>query len=358
MSRPSSPTVRFMTDINNETTDGWTRLPTPTNNTTSGWDNIPSPPPLPSTVFEEPNHALLHWSHCYDDYCETHRHAKDNHNYHPRRAEGSRRRGPRRQQACECNVPHPYELANAIRIKHLNPRKACADWNKGKRVCKACGYLVRLEGHEERCGANTSLPAEVKTEEEEVGRMIDEQNEAPPAAAAPVAPDNEVPEDLAIEQNEVPDINNLIRTTAISQQQATISLIAAQRIIVDHQTQLAPRLERQDADHEQLGRMIHEVRQITVEQRRVTNQLNAQRRDWLDARLHASWIQRPSPFRAAPRRRTPNLDLAGASVWRGGVLSRIWRDRLLGAAAGAVITAAGLWVAAVSTATICWIFRR
>jgi hypothetical protein len=39
-------------------------------------------------------------------------------------------------------------------------------------------------------------------------------------------------------------------------------------------------------------------------------------------------------------------------------VSRIWRDRLLGAAAGAVITAAGLWIAAVSAATICWIFRR
>jgi hypothetical protein len=333
-----------MTDINNETTDGWTRLPTPTNDATSSWDSIPAPPPLPPTVFKEPDHASLHWSYCYNDYCETHRHAKDNNNYHPRRAEGSRRRGPRRQQACECNAPHPHELASAIRTKHLNPRKACADWNKGKRVCKACGYLVRLEGHEERCGANASPPAEVKTEEEE--------NEAPPAAH-----ENEDPENLAIGHDEAPDIGNLIRTTAIAQQLATISLVAAQRVIVDHQTQLAPRLERQDADHEQLGRMIHEVRQIATEQRRVTNQLNAQRRDWLNVRLRASRIQRPS-FRASPPRRTPNLDLAGASVWRGGVLSRIWRDRLLGAVAGAAITAAGLWVVAVSAATISYASRR
>jgi hypothetical protein len=342
MSRPSSPTVRFMTDINNETTDGWTRLPTPTNDATSGWDSIPAPPPLPPTIFKEPDHASLHWSHCYNDYCETHRHAKDNHNYHPRRAEGSRRRGPRRQQACECNVPHPYELANAIRVKHLNPRKACADWNKGKRVCKACGYLVRLEGHEERCGAGATPTypprAEVKTEEEE----------------------NEDPENRAMEEdeNEAPDVNNMIHTAAVAQQLATISLVAAQRIITEHQEQLAPRLERQDEDHERLERMLQEVRQVTAEQRQVTNQLNAQRRDWLNARLRASRIQRPSPSRATPRRRTPNLDLAGASVWRGGVLSRIWRDRLLGAAAGAVITAAGLWIAAVSAATICWIFRR
>jgi hypothetical protein len=197
----------------------------------------------------------------------------------------------------------------------------------------------------------------VKTEEEETGRMDDEENEAPVPTAAPAAPESEDPEDLAIGQDEAPDINGLIRTTAISQQLATISLIAAQRIIVDHQTQLAPRLERQDADHEQLGRMIHEVRQITTEQRRVTNQLNAQRRDWLDARLRASRIQR-SPFRVTPPRHTPNLDLAGASVWRGGVLSRIWRDRLLGAIAGTVITTAGLWVVVVSAAAISWIFRR
>jgi hypothetical protein len=38
---------------------------------------------------------------------------------------------------------------------------------------------------------------------------------------------DEDPEDLAIERDEAPNINNLIRTTAIAQQQATISLIAA-----------------------------------------------------------------------------------------------------------------------------------
>jgi hypothetical protein len=103
--------------------------------------------------------------------------------------------------------------------------------------------------------------------------------------------------------------------------------------------------------------MIHEVRQITIEQRRVTSQLNIQRREWLDARLRASRIQR-SPLHTTPRRRTPNLDLTRASVWRGGVLSRIWRDRLLGAAAGAIVTAAGLWVVTVSAVAIIYILQR
>jgi hypothetical protein len=50
------------------------------------------------------------------------------------------------------------------------------------------------------------------------------------AAAAQAAPENKDPEDMAIEQdkNDAPDIDNLIRTTAISQQLATISLIATQ----------------------------------------------------------------------------------------------------------------------------------
>jgi hypothetical protein len=183
----------------------------------------------------------------------------------------------------------------------------------------------------------------------------DEENEMPAAAAAAPELENE-------DENEAPDVNNMIHTAAVAQQLATISLVAAHRVITEHQEQLAPRLERQDEDHEQLERMLQEVRQVTAEQRRVTNQLNAQRRDWLDARLRASRIQR-SPFRdtpprSSPRHRNPNLDLAGASVWRGGVLSRIWRDRLLGAAAGAAITAAGLWIIVVSAATICWIVRR
>jgi hypothetical protein len=36
-------------------------------------------------------------------------------------------------------------------------------------------------------------------------------------------------------------------------------------------------------------------------------------------------------------------------------VSRIWRDRLLGAAVGVIITAAGLWVAASIAATISYV---
>jgi hypothetical protein len=132
----------------------------------------------------------------------------------------------------------------------------------------------------------------------------------------PEEEENEDPENRAMEEdeNEAPNANNMIHTSAVAQQLATISLVAAQHVITKHQEQLAPRLERQDEDHERLERILQEVRQVTAEQRQVTNQLNTQRRDWLNVRLRASQIQRPSPSRATPQRRTPNLDLAGASV--------------------------------------------
>ena len=41
-------------------------------------------------------------------------------------------------------------------------------------------------------------------------------------------------------------------------------------------------------------------------------------------------------------------------AWR---VSRIWRDRLLGAAAGTILTIAGLWFALVTGATVCYIFQ-
>jgi hypothetical protein len=38
-------------------------------------------------------------------------------------------------------------------------------------------------------------------------------------------------------------------------------------------------------------------------------------------------------------------------------LSQIWRDRLVGAAAGAILTIAGLWFVLVAGATAAYVFR-
>jgi len=70
------------------------------------------------------DHVSLHWTACYDDYCGAHRQMKDD-NYYPQRGNDRRRRNHR---PCSCPHAHPFELAEVIRNRQLNPRKACADW--------------------------------------------------------------------------------------------------------------------------------------------------------------------------------------------------------------------------------------
>jgi len=36
-------------------------------------------------------------------------------------------------------------------VRHLNPRKACADWQKEKQVYPDCQFLVNLNDHHLRC---------------------------------------------------------------------------------------------------------------------------------------------------------------------------------------------------------------
>jgi hypothetical protein len=68
-------------------------------------------------------------------------------------------------------------------------------------------------------------------------------------------------------------------------------------------------------------------------------------------------IHRHHQHQPQRRHQAPHLDLAGASVWTGDLLSQTWRDRLLGATAGALLTIAGLWFALVTGATISYVLR-
>jgi hypothetical protein len=135
-----------------DTAEGWTfadnhtitsEFPTTTNN----WDAPPTAPTPPLEQSRTDNHASLHWTACYDDYCGVHRQMKDN-NYYPRE-----NRRSRRPQICDCPLSHPEELLQITRERRLNPRKACADWHKGKRACPDCRFLVRMENHHLRCSA-------------------------------------------------------------------------------------------------------------------------------------------------------------------------------------------------------------
>jgi hypothetical protein len=52
-----------------------------------------------------------------------------------------------------------------------------------------------------------------------------------------------------------------------------------------------------------------------------------------------------------------DLKYGTTAPWGPIYLSRIWRDRLLGAAAGAILTIAGLWFVLVARATATYVFR-
>jgi len=146
---------------------------------------LPAPSPPLSAVGQPSanDHAFLHWTACYDDYCNAHRQMKDD-NYYPQRGND---RHQRNHRPCSRPYPHPFELAEVIRNRHLNPRKACADWQKGKRVCPKCRFLVNMEEHHQSCQTTAQrtpvadiMPA---PEEQELPGPI-EENQEPHAAAA------------------------------------------------------------------------------------------------------------------------------------------------------------------------------
>ena len=106
--------------------------------------------------------------------------------------------------------------------------------------------------------------------------------------------------------------------------------------------------DQHNADQRQLQRMARTLEAITAEQQRINEQQTRQQASQ-PVRIYRTPIRR--------RATTARPDLAGASVWTGDVLSRTWRDRLLGATAGAALTLATLWLILVSAATATVILR-
>jgi hypothetical protein len=108
--------------------------------------------------------------------------------------------------------------------------------------------------------------------------------------------------------------------------------------------------ERHQAMQQQLRQVTHVLEGVLRNQRFLVDHAGYQ--------LRQSRRPAPGPPRSPiHRRRTRPHDLAGASVWTGDVLSQIWRDRLVGAAAGAILTIAGLWFVLVAGATAAYVFR-
>jgi len=250
-------------------------------------------------------------------------------NYYPQRGNDHRWRNNR---PCSCPHTHPFELAEVIRKRHLNPRKACVDWQKGKRVCPDCWFLVNMENHHLRCSASAprNLLADIMTPQE------DQENIAPPGE---VAANDEAraatPAALRDEQiSLLHDIVTMLHHTTTRD---------ARRNHVVHRT-LAQRMNQfHDADQRQLQQMANTLGAIITKQQRMNEQLQARQQGSPAVRIYHV----PICGRAAPTRH----DLTGASVWTGDVLSRISRGRLVSAAAGATVTLVALWLALITAAT-------
>jgi len=234
--------------------------------TTDGWNAPPPAPSPPLSAAGQPSandHASLHWTACYDDYCGTHHQMKDD-NYYPQRGNDRRRRTHR---PCSCPHAHPFELAEVIRNRHLNPRKACADWQKGKRVCPDCRFLVNMENHHLRCSAAAlhETSADITQPQE------DQENTNPPAAATAALQD----EQLAL----LGEIVTMIHQTTTRD---------ARRNQVVHRT-LAQRMnEFHDADQQQLLQMANTLGAIITEQQRMNEQLQARQQASRPVRIHCT----------------------------------------------------------------------
>jgi hypothetical protein len=128
----------------------------------SGWYRTPTPPIANQYPHPTIPHADLHWSFCNNDSCSIHLKSKFQDNHFPAVAQAI---AARMKESCSCGQPHDPELDWVIRHQKMDARKACRAWQKGKRVCNVCRFLVNKDGHEERCGIMGWKPP-TKTETE------------------------------------------------------------------------------------------------------------------------------------------------------------------------------------------------
>jgi len=271
--------------------------------TTDGW-NVPTAPSPPLSAIGRPrqdDHASLHWTACYDNYCSVHRQMKDN-NYDPHKS-----RRPCRMQFCDCPLPHPDELLAVTRERRLHPVKAYTDWHRGKRVCPDCRFLMNPEDHHLRCSAaapRAPLANITPPQEDQENKNRTDNPAVDPAATAAVA--------AALQDEQLTLLGEII--TMIHQ----TTTRDARRNHVVHRT-LAQRMnEFHDADQQQLQRMATTMEAIIAEQQRMNEQLRTRQQASRPVRIYRTPI-RHHPVTPPPRN-TPR-DLAGASVWTGGILS-------------------------------------
>jgi hypothetical protein len=212
-----------------------------------GWNHPATP--LPPTIYDP--HDDMHWSFCRDPYCTTHLDAKQNNNYFP--GAGPANQGQQHlNQPCNCGTEHDPELDAVIKAKHLNIRKACRAWGRGKRVCYDCGFLVNKDGHEERCGAtnNTrSSPPDVRGNEAPAPTGEDRYHHYEQYLKGGYEEATEGQGETVYTEHELPDV--LVPTIAIAEG-LTVNLSLYQQVAGEAQGVRVGTLQRQDCDNARL----------------------------------------------------------------------------------------------------------
>ena len=151
--------------------------------------------------------------------------------------------------------------------------------------------------------------------------------------------------DIMPPQEDQENINHSAATAALQDEQfallgETVTMIHqsttrdARRNHIVHQTLVQRMNEFHYADQQQLQPMTNTLGANITEQQRMNEQLQARQQARWPVRIYHNPIRR--------RTLTTRLDLTGASVWTGDVLSRTWRERLLGAGGGATLTLVAL----------------
>jgi hypothetical protein len=322
----------------------------------AGWYHTPTPPP--TTIKHPQPHKDLRWSFCNNDSCATHLQSKFDNNHFPAISAAIASQ-PRMNEMCSCRQRYDPELEWVIRYQKLNPRKACKAWQKGKRVCYECKFLVNKESHEEWCGLWGWKPrTEMKTEN-------------------PIATPNDKKQPTEEESNAPEQDSRSSNHTDIIRHHLPVIMITGapehEKVAINlsfYQTMDGPEQNPVPSDSRQAEECPPTPRSDPPEPRSSGHQQDPldqpplqetprsfdewhphHKRRWYCGRLP---IQTP-PNRLPRRRPSPHstFGLAGVSAWRGGLMSQRAHDMLLASAA----PTASLWIFGITVAT-CYAVMR
>jgi hypothetical protein len=159
------------------------------------------------------------------------------------------------------------------RAKHLNIRKACRAWGRGKRVCYDCGFLVNKDGHEEQCSAANNIrssPPDVRANEAPAPAGEDRHHQYEQYLKEGYEEVTEGRGETIYTEHELPDV--LVPTIAILEG-LTVNLSLYQQLAGEAQGARVGTLQGQDCDNAHLEQMIREVRHITNQQQEMAQQV-------------------------------------------------------------------------------------